>query len=313
MAPDDSAWRGKPKPDQTVIGKIARKLLKLKPKDSVKVKLTNTSNYAKLYDITRNNETAAYMRVVPGELSQSVQNEASTVRWLQENTTLGLSSIFLSDDLKENALGYRWRLTQTSKGEPLSPEMWRQMPWTAKENLVRSLAHGHAQLLEQRNRFKGIGEIYFGVDSALGAEPSPGPDDTVEKVFYIGARTSDSISDNANASSPRGPYLKSSEWLQERLDGIIKELSMNVALVPAIDPEYDLEPDKLTISLAKRLRAKIPEVFFPEIDTANETVLWNTWLSEDNLLVSGEGAITEIFGFSHSRTVPLWRSYELRK
>ena len=322
MAQDDAAWLGKPEPDIAVIQKIARKHLPFVEKDSFRADLTRTSRHGKFYTILKNNKKAAYMHVVLGPLSKSIQNDVSTVQWLQKNTTLGIGSAFSSEDSEENELGYNWKLDQASEGELLGPEMWREMTWSAKEKFVRSLACGHAQLLEPSNRLQGIGDIYFGVNPASmprAAEASL-QGETNSKSFYVSTSTFDgsmtshfhtAISESDGTNAYHRPYYKSSEWLLARLDGIIKEQSTTVALVPLMDPEYELEPHKLTVALAKRLRAKLPEVFFPEIDTVNETVLWNTWLCEDHFMVSKEGDISQIFGFAHSHTVPLWRCYEL--
>jgi hypothetical protein len=314
MARDDSTWHGKPEPDISVVEKIVREHLRFAKSDSFKADLTSSSNYGKLYDIHKNEVAVSYMRVVAGQLPMPVQNEVSNIHWLQQNTTLGLGSIFSSDGFKENEHGHGWKLEQCSDGKLLGRDLWQKLTWSAKENFVQHLARGHAQLLEPRNRFEALGQLYFGFNPASGLKPLDVSSQHKTNVnsFYVGAPSSEeSLTGDADTKSPRGPYYKSSDWLFERLNGIIKDNSATVAVTSSMDPEYDLQPANLTISLAKRLRAKVSEFFFPESDSVIQTVLWNPWIPEDMLMMTKEGDIKEIFGFRHSQTVPVWRCYEL--
>ena len=108
-------------------------------------------------DLFRIFTTATLTTDVPN-CSFAAPSGFSTLRWLLQPTTIPKTLCITSDDVADNEVGYGWAIVKESRDESLS-RAWRKMPLKAKENLVLQFAQGYAQLLQQRNRFNGIGRI----------------------------------------------------------------------------------------------------------------------------------------------------------
>jgi hypothetical protein len=72
-----------------------------------------------------------------------------------------------------------------------------------------------------------------------------------------------------------------------------------------------MEVVDLTISVAERLLAKIPEIFVPEIDEVKDTVLWDPYVTLSNLFVDTEGKLAAISRMQYAKLAPLWSRYQL--
>ncbi|KIW66107.1 hypothetical protein PV04_08311 [Phialophora macrospora] len=300
-----------PKVDIGKIKEIARKYLNITTEDQCNiVKWVEYPSYLQVYKVHQSDEPLAkisvYLENTPHDAVESV---AATMSWLKQKTSIPQPLCVTSLDDNDNILAYDWKIELERWAlKPLMSE-WQVMQFEVKETLIKSLAQCHAELLQPRNRFKSgtIGSIYHGLGThgyfyhRLGRHQKP---------FSVGPFNWDPQPWEYYNDIRRGPFSRASDWLKARLDKIIAFANGDV-FDPDDPTEEEMEVVNLTISVAQRLLAKIPEIFNPEIDEVKETVLWDPYIMLCNLFVDTEGKLAAIEKMQYAKLAPLWSRYQL--
>jgi len=222
--------RWKKEPDIGIIQNIAQThLISLTSDHNIQsgVEFFGQGAFNKLYKIT-SPAGVFIMRVsLPVDPRYKTLSEVCTLDFVRANTDIPVARVFAFDNDNSNELGFEWILMEMVPGNTLESR-WRKLSWEAKQSLTKRIAHFQAQLFGLP--FRGIGNIYEkdtkGASSVL---PIPKP----ESRFFVSRIVSMFFfwEKRLRWNIPRGPFKRSRDWLDARLDLLSRDQDGIVARI----------------------------------------------------------------------------------
>ncbi|KAK9481866.1 phosphotransferase enzyme family-domain-containing protein [Lipomyces starkeyi] len=194
--------------------------------------------FNRLY-IIRSTEKDIVARVtLPVDPAWKTLSEVATLKWVRENTSLPVPEVLAYKADRSSVIGFEWILMSKMPGKPLA-DVWRDVSFSAKENLVRQLALFCSDTFQKQMR--GIGNLF--PDSTMPASTSShaeGTVDTTEREKFkkplltsLGHSTreipeSDTASEDLDARDPVGK-ISTSEESREVKDNLCSEIVLATA------------------------------------------------------------------------------------
>ncbi|KAK9235074.1 phosphotransferase enzyme family-domain-containing protein [Lipomyces kononenkoae] len=185
--------------------------------------------FNRLY-IIRSTEKDIVARVtLPVDPAWKTLSEVATLKWVRENTSLPVPEVLAYKADRSSVIGFEWIFMSKMPGKPLA-DVWRDVSFSAKENLVRQLALFCSDTFQKQMR--GIGNLF--PDSTMPASTSPHGDGTVETterekfrkplLTSLGQSTSeiqesDTASEDLDTRDPVGK-ISTSEEIRETKDNL---------------------------------------------------------------------------------------------
>ncbi len=256
------------------------------------VKFFGQGAFNKLYTI-QYGEDEYMMRVsLPVDPHYKTLSEVATLSFVREKSKIPVPKVVAHDASNDNKLGFEWILMERMPGQSLE-ERWRSMPWTAKEELVKTVALDLARLF--RVRFASIGSLYRGQYCAALSEPSPAGSSGAES-YLIGPIVSMHFlwENHVTQDVPRGPFSSSREWLDAKLKFIVNDCERIIA---ESDDEDEVDDAKEDLALARRISSRMQSTILDEPGTSVTSVLVHDDLNQRNILVDEHGALAAIVGW----------------
>ncbi|OBT67684.1 hypothetical protein VE03_03533 [Pseudogymnoascus sp. 23342-1-I1] len=231
-------------------------------------------------------------------------SEVATMEWMLHNTSAPVPRVVRYGESRANVVGLEWILMTRLEGRHLG-DVWQTISYEAKEELVRRGAGVLGELFGRRLR--GVGSIYSLLAGKKGATvPEMGR--IVSMQFFWG--------DHIYQDVPRGPFTSSRDWMLARLS--LHETESRASLERLRDAEKEgmdsddedeLESAKRTLDIVGGLKKVVDTVFPAEKATEEEeTVFFHHDLSNHNVLVDEEGALTGLLDWECVSAVSLWKA-----
>lgn len=254
------------------------------------------------------------MRVsLPVDPMHKTLSEVATLQFVRANTDILVPRVIAFDASYQNELGFEWILMELMPGHPYGNK-WTTLPCTAKETMVKRLAHFSAQLF--RLRFSGIGNIYRKENCS-----PPSEEFIVGRIaslpFFYKNRLEQDV--------PRGLFASSRDWLAAHLCFPRNESNQVLSDPPPKDDpnDGDYQPalsdtktvKELVDSLSIRLQWLFPWTESTEEAAASpeETILFHDDINTSNILVDDDGNMTALVDWECVSALPLWRACQLPK
>ncbi|CAH0042635.1 unnamed protein product [Clonostachys rhizophaga] len=225
-------------PEISIISEIAASVLGL-PTDSLSVRFLDDGAYHKVYDISQTNispTSVAYLfRVaVAVDPVHKMESEMATLEFLRQKTTIPVPKPIAWNSSAANPLGYEWALLEKVPGVDLH-DVWLNLPWEKKVNIVESIAGYLAQIWSLDLRFPKIGSLYRATfvdqEHITNTPPSATPanissismsraDSAFKEGFKMGPVVDGAFFSDRRRylESDRGPYTSCSDWLRARIE-----------------------------------------------------------------------------------------------
>ncbi|KAK9319193.1 phosphotransferase enzyme family-domain-containing protein [Lipomyces orientalis] len=188
--------------------------------------------FNRLY-IIRSTEKDIVARVtLPVDPAWKTLSEVATLKWVRENTSLPVPEVLAYRADRSSVVGFEWILMSKMPGKPLA-DVWRDVSFSAKENLVRQLALFCSDTFQKQLR--GIGNLF--PDSTTPTSTSfqaEGTVDTTEREKFrkplltsLGQTTSeiqgsDPASEDLDIRDPVGK-ISTSEESRESKDNVFSK------------------------------------------------------------------------------------------
>ncbi|KAK2015624.1 hypothetical protein LZ32DRAFT_602281 [Colletotrichum eremochloae] len=240
-------------PDVTAIMETVKSALNVR--SACSIEFLGGGAFNKLY-IVKNAEKEVVARVtLPVEPKWKTLSEVATMQWVRQNTGLPVPEVLGFNADRGNPIGFEWIIMSKVPGRPWA-DAWREIPFSAKEELVRQIASFCSETFA--HRFYGIGNLFPGTTPDQGPHlPEPEVADTsteakesvaadgppsqerpdtdgcfnphsgpanVGTPSVLGINSVQRIVSSAfigvdvDPKIPRGPFPTSREWLSVRLD-----------------------------------------------------------------------------------------------
>ncbi|KAK1965744.1 hypothetical protein LY78DRAFT_703473 [Colletotrichum sublineola] len=263
-------------PDQTAIMETVKSTLNIP--GACSIELLGGGAFNKLY-IVRYAEKEVVARVtLPVEPKWKALSEVATMQWVRQNTGLPVPEVLGFNADRGNPIGFEWIIMSKVPGRPWA-DAWREIPFSAKEELVRQIASFCSETFA--HRFYGIGNLF------PGTTPDPGPHlpepERIVSSAFIGVDVDPKI--------PRGPFPTSREWPSVRLDLAESDCRRRLNRVLESDPA-----DGSNVQL-------LPPPGGPEFEPS---VIYHDDMSRHNILVDDEGALTAVVDWECVSALPLY-------
>lgn len=220
-------------PDVANIELLARRYFNVAPSFPCTVTFHAQGAFNKLYKVETKARCALMRVTLPVDPSYKTDSEVATINFVRQKTDMPVPKIFAFDMSSENALGFEWILMEMLPGRTLRSK-WRKIPGDVKRNLVKQIAKYQAQLF--RRRFSAIGHLFsqFGASSTakeallqinLPAIPESQQAAIASSGFLLGQLVSMIFfwGDHISQDVPRGPFIKSEDWIKSRLTLILAD------------------------------------------------------------------------------------------
>ncbi|KIL64133.1 hypothetical protein M378DRAFT_178966 [Amanita muscaria Koide BX008] len=154
-------------PDVTAIESVARKHLRLSAGDHISATFFAEGAFNKLFAITVSNGGSTlgspqyiFRATAPVEPFFKTAGEVATLSYLQEHTSIPVPRIIAHSSTSDNEVGCEWILMEKVPGVALA-DAWNDIDLETKSKVTRSVAGYVRQLRDLRQRFTGIGTLYF--------------------------------------------------------------------------------------------------------------------------------------------------------
>jgi hypothetical protein len=233
-------------------------------------------------------------------------SEVATIQYLNECTTVPVTTVLHSSQSAKNALGFEWMLQTYIPGHKLS-SIWHQLGDAGRERMIQQLATIQTELF-QKTKFRRIGNIYRRRDEQVSGDSAR--DNSAKSSphhFYMGKIVSkpfllkSAVMEIVN----RGPFRTTANWLSTQLENVVLVCE---GLQESSD-KNDLEAAERSGEIARRLLALLPKLF-PDSGSEEETFLFHDDLSQENIFCREDGAITAILDWEATSCLPLWVAYD---
>lgn len=260
--------------------------------------------FNKVYTVTSPSHPDLILRLaLPVDPRFKTLSEVATMEWILHNTSAPVPRVVRHGESRTNIVGLEWILMTKLPGRHLG-DAWRTIGCEAKEALVRLIARVWAELFGRPMR--GVGNIYSASEGEKGtARPEVGR--IVSMQFFWG--------NHIHQDVPRGPFESSRAWMLARLALHENESRALVSGFEGVekggmdsDDEDELESAERTLDIVTRLKKVVDLVFPAEKTGVEETVFFHHDLSNHNVLVDDEGALTGLLDWECVSAVPLWKA-----
>jgi len=152
--------------DEEAIKQTAQCRLKLPGECTIKFLAQGAFN--KLY-IVKSPEKEIVARVtLPVDPGWKTLSEVATLQWVRDNTTLPVPEVLAYQANRSSPIGFEWILLTKMPGKPWA-DVWREISFSAKEEITRRLALFCAETFQKQLR--GIGNLFL--DPTLLESTSP--------------------------------------------------------------------------------------------------------------------------------------------
>lgn len=299
---DKPRWKTEPRVE--AIRAVCLGVLKVASEEDCIVEFFAAGSFNRLYSVEVPDREKLLMRVsLPVDPRNKTLGEVATLRWLRRFTSIPVPEVVAFDSSSDNEIGFEWILMPFIAGTS-AYSVWRKIPMTTKEGLVKQVARFQAQILEAsetRSPLRGIGTLTCGhgeVDD-LKEDTTPRPGQIVSRHFFIGKHFDYDV--------PRGPFPSSREWMDSYLAIIIQEQEEELGIAEDDEDKEDIE---YHISIAKRLQGLLPIIFPSAEDLPGRTTPWHEDLSLKNMLIDEDGTITAILDWEFVSAMPHWLTTE---
>jgi aminoglycoside phosphotransferase (APT) family kinase protein len=272
-------------------------------------------------------------------------SEVATLRWVRESTSLPVPEVIsYQADRSASAVGFEWIVMSKMPGKSLH-DRWRDVAFSAKEEIARRLAAFCADTF--RAQLRGIGNLFIGDDTG----PVPGGSFAQEHGSFRVQRivSSEFLWDSyIHAPVSRGPFPSSRDWLLARLSLAEMDCRERLSRLQSATPkkgedeeggnapeededendkaeseekdddqdedEDDAEDLEHTMDIISRLRPLLDD-FFPQARPGSpsppepepeRTMIVHDDLSRQNMLVDDHGNLTAVVDWECVSALPLW-------
>ncbi|KAK3948271.1 kinase-like domain-containing protein [Pseudoneurospora amorphoporcata] len=252
-------------PDINSIGRTIKSLLQ--GQETVVSFLTQGA-FNKIYDVAADSQALILRVSLPVDPGHKTLSEVATIDWTQRHTSLPVPELIAHDATRATPIGFEWILMRKLPGKTLA-DAWKDMKFSAKEQLVKQIASYYADMFG--NQLRGIGNIYPDSLSPLQNDPPPPPpscrEDGVNAILLGGSYTTGCSS---------GPLP-----VECRMDN-------------RFDEEDEVEDTQRTLDIITRLKSSVNN-FFPDCGQDSEfSMLLHDDLSQHNILVDQDGRLTGV-------------------
>ncbi|KAK3109659.1 hypothetical protein LTR53_016842 [Teratosphaeriaceae sp. CCFEE 6253] len=285
---------------------IKRAIHEVKPSQTVDISFLAQGGFNKLYDVVIDGQTSIFRVSLPVDPQHKTRSEVATMSWARAHTALPVPEVLAYRDSRENEAAFEWILMTKLPGRVFA-DVWKSVPFSSKETLVRQLAAYSATLF--RKQMRGVGNIYTSEGSSTDPH-APEVEQIVSMHFFWADHLSlDSVS--------QGPFACSRDWISARLSLTEHDQTKVKQKVQAkedadSDDEDEVEDAEKSLKIIDRLRAQL-DAFFPTPDgsdtsDAEPSMLFHDDMNNHNILVADSGALTGVIDWECVSALPLWRA-----
>jgi predicted Ser/Thr protein kinase len=206
------------KPDRTAILRTIRTALNLQ--EPCSIKFLAQGGFNKVYIVSSADQEVVARVALPVMPKDKTLSEVAVLNWVRQNTSLPVPRVLAYDADRFNPIGFEWIAMEKAEGKPWR-EVWKDLDKSARETIVRQVAHFCADTF--RLQMRGIGNIYPPVvashDSALASSTRQGAGklQAAPQVQHMVAGYLMTKTKNYQYTS-RGPFDTSREWITARLE-----------------------------------------------------------------------------------------------
>ncbi|KAK1775986.1 kinase-like domain-containing protein [Copromyces sp. CBS 386.78] len=286
-------------PDINSIGRTIKSLLQ--GQEPVVSFLTQGA-FNKIYDVTAEGQALILRVSLPVDPGHKTLSEVATIDWTQRHTSLPVPKLIAHDATRATPIGFEWILMRKLPGKTLA-DAWKDMKFSAKEQLVKQIASYYADMFD--NQLRGIGNIYPDSLSPLQNDAPPAVGRMVSMQFFWG--------DHIQQDVPRGPFQSSAEWITSCLSLSEHDFRSTLASYEGrdgltSDEEDEVEDTQRTLDIITRLKSSVNN-FFPDCGQDSEfSMLLHDDLSQHNILVDQDGRLTGVVDWECVSALPLWKA-----
>ncbi|KFX90998.1 hypothetical protein V490_06148 [Pseudogymnoascus sp. VKM F-3557] len=260
--------------------------------------------FNKVYTVTSpENEDLILRLSLPVDPRFKTLSEVATMEWMRSNTSIPVARVIRYAESRANIVGCEWILMSTRPGKHLA-DTWRTMSYAAKEALVKRIAGVWVELF--RRPLRGVGNIYSSSEEK-GGPPEVGR--IVSMQFFWGGHIHQDVS--------RGPFSSSREWLLTRpglyeyecRDSLVKYEGKGRERMES-DDEDEIEDAERTLDIVARLKVVVDKIFpAGQVQQGDEeSLFFHDDLSNHNVLVGDDGALTGVLDWECVSAVPRWKA-----
>jgi hypothetical protein len=260
--------------------------------------------FNKVYTVTSPGAEDLILRLtLPVDPCFKTLSEVATMEWMRFNTSIPVARVLRYAESRANIVGCEWILMTALSGKHLA-DVWRTISYAAKEALVKRIAGVWAELF--RRPLRGIGNIYSSSEEE-GGPPEVGR--IVSMQFFWG--------DHIHQDVSRGPFSSSREWLLTRLglyehecrDALVKYEGKEREGMES-DDEDEIEDAERTLDIVARLKVVVDKIFPAGQDQQGDEAssFLHDDLSNHNILVDDDGALTGVLDWECVSAVPRWKA-----
>ncbi|KAK3066693.1 hypothetical protein LTR53_016853 [Teratosphaeriaceae sp. CCFEE 6253] len=285
---------------------IRRAVHEVKPSQTVEISFLAQGGFNKLYDVVIDGQTSIFRVSLPVDPQHKTRSEVATMSWARAHTALPVPEVLAYRDSRENEAAFEWILMTKLPGRVYA-DVWKSVPFSSKETLVRQLAAYSATLF--RKQMRGVGNIY----TSEGSSTDPHAPE-VEQIVSMHFFWADHLS---LGSVSQGPFACSRDWISARLSLTEHDQTKVKQKVQAkedadSDDEDEVEDAGKTLKIIDRLRAQLG-TFFPTQDSdgnpiSEPSMLFHDDMNNHNILVDDSGALTGVIDWECVSALPLWRA-----
>ncbi|OBT77775.1 hypothetical protein VF21_03785 [Pseudogymnoascus sp. 05NY08] len=273
------------------------------------ISFLSQGGFNKVYTITSPGNEDLILRIaLPVDPRFKTRSEVATMEWMRYNTSAPVPRVLRYGESRANIVGFEWILMTKMPGKHLG-DVWNTIPYAAKEALVRRIAGICAELF--RKQMRGVGNIYSA--SSKREEPA------------------------------KGSFESSREWMMARLGLYERECRATLERCEGVerngadgadggdegrggvdgddegdegdedeendeDDDNDKEAAERTLDIVTRLKLVVDRVFPEDQSGEGKTVFFHHDLSNHNVLVDDDGALTGLLDWECVSAVPLWKA-----
>ncbi|KAF2435293.1 hypothetical protein EJ08DRAFT_625709 [Tothia fuscella] len=274
-----------------------------------KVEFLDEGAFNRVYRIDALTKTIRRIKYVfrvslPVDAQLKTSSEVATIQYLNECTSIPVSTVLDSSQDAKNTLKFEWMLQTFVSGHKLS-SIWHNLGYAGRERMIRQLAVIQTQLFQKK--FRQIGNIYRRVDPLLSNATQENSVEYKSQQFYVGKIVSiPFILKNAVVDViSRGPFQTATQWLSAQLHNILVECQ----LLKQSSEKNELEAAERSGEVAQRLLSLLPNLF-PDNGTEEETFLFHNDLSQENIFCHEDGTIAAILDWEATPCLPLWVAHD---
>lgn len=258
--------------------------------------------FNKVYTVTSpGNEDLILRLALPVDPRFKTLSEVASMEWMRHNISAPVPRVVRYGESRANIVGFEWILMAKLPGKHLG-DVWRIISYAAKEALVRRIAGIWAELF--RRPMSGIGNIY---SASSKKEDPPKVGRIVSMQFFWGKHIHQDV--------PRGPFASSREWMLTRLALYEHECHASLKRHEGeerdgmdSDDEDELESAERTLDIVTRLKPLVDRIFPVDQLGEEQSVLFHHDLSNHNVFIDDNGALTGLLDWECVSAVPRWKA-----